>query len=140
MKLPKRLKIEAFSPLVGHRLHGMQHAQIRLYVERFPKDFRIMAMHRFQLPMKGGRPFVCKDGKLPCPAQSTLNALLYLQSKPELWANGDPGAVENLKQVFEEGLQVEWMACNTYMEWACFAESCAVQSSVQVLPHVLDTH
>ena len=113
--LPKRLRINAFSKTVGHRLSGLQTAQVKLLVERFPSDFRLMALHRFVLPMKEGLPYMAPDGMLPCPALSTIIALRYLQATPGALDNGSPRAVVKMMQaIFMDGLQVEWMEFDTF--------------------------
>ena len=71
-RLPHRLLLSAFSKTVGHRPTGLQVAQAKMFVERFPSEFREMSMQKAVLPcsMDGSRPFVAPDGSLPCPALS----------------------------------------------------------------------
>ena len=49
-RLPHRLHLTAFSTSVGHRLTGLQVAQVKLFVERFPSEFREMSMQKVVLP------------------------------------------------------------------------------------------
>ena len=54
--LPKRLLLSAFSTVVGHRAMGLQVSQAKLFVQRFPSEFRIMSLGKAVLPMKNGKP------------------------------------------------------------------------------------
>ena len=49
-KLPHRLLLSAFSKTVGHRPTGLQAAQAKMFVERFPSEFREMSMQKAALP------------------------------------------------------------------------------------------
>eukprot|EP00969_Alexandrium_andersonii_P082571 3639941-Alexandrium_andersonii.AAC.1 len=49
-------------------------AQAKLFVDRFPAEFREASMQKVALPCRKGQPFVAGDG-LPCPVLSTFNAL-----------------------------------------------------------------
>ena len=42
--------LSAFSKKVGHRPTGLQRAQARLFVERFPTEFGEMSMQKIVLP------------------------------------------------------------------------------------------
>jgi hypothetical protein len=136
--LPRRLKLAAFSKQVGHRPTGLQTAQVKLFVERFPTEFREMSMARMVLPHFEGRPFVAPDG-LPCPALSTVNALRVLESQGDAMPAGDPAARSQILKILQHGVQVEWTECRSFLEWQLQAEAAAVQASVAVAPHVVDT-
>ena len=86
---------------VGHRPTGLQAAQAKMFVERFPSEFREMSMQKAVLPcsMDGLRPFVAPDGSLPCPALSTYNALRYLQGHPEVMAKADARAKAQMETI-----------------------------------------
>ena len=64
-RLPHRLLLSAFSKTVGHRPTGLQAAQAKMFVERFPSEFREMSMQKAVLPcsMDGLRPFGAPDGR-----------------------------------------------------------------------------
>ena len=83
LKLPRRVKLSAFSTKVGHRPMGLQVAQCQLYVQRFPTEFRLIAMQKVVCGHHHGKPFVATlDGEapgLPTPALSTMNALKWLE-------------------------------------------------------------
>ena len=66
-KLAKRLSLIAFSTTIGWRPTGLNLGQARLFIERFPTEFRLGAMAKIVLPCLNGRPYVCPDGQLPCP-------------------------------------------------------------------------
>ena len=91
-RLPHRLKMSVFSKSVGHRPTGLQVAQVKLFVERFPTEFREMSMQKIVLPcdLHGQLPFVALGGGLPCPCLSTMNALRFLESRAESVANWEP--------------------------------------------------
>ena len=77
-RLPRRLLLSAFSDKVGHRPTGLQKQQAKLFVERFPTEFKEMAMQKIVLPCSKEEqplPFVTVDGLLPCPCLSTCVAL-----------------------------------------------------------------
>ena len=76
---------------------------------------------------------------MPCPCLSTLNALKYLQEKPEKMANANAGAKAQMEKIWTHGVQVEWLGCASLLEWQLHVESSSVQASVVVLPHVIDT-
>ena len=80
-QLAKRLSLNAFSTSIGWRPTGLNVGQARLFIERFPSEFRLGAMAKIVLPCQGGRPFVCPDGRLPCPFLSTCNALRLIEKK-----------------------------------------------------------
>ena len=75
-RLPMRLMLQAFSTAIGWRPTGLNVGQARLFIERFPSEFRLGAMSKIVLPCHGGRPYVCPDGKLSCPVLSTRNAFV----------------------------------------------------------------
>ena len=140
-RLPHRLRLTAFSRSVGHRPMGLQVAQVRLFTQRFPTDFREMSMQKMVLPcnVEGTLPFVAKDG-LPCPALSTVNALRWLEQKrDQLKEKGDFRAIQQIERIFNRGVQVEWIECESFLQWQLYVETSSVQASVQVAPHVLDT-
>jgi hypothetical protein len=136
--LPRRLALAAFSNKVGWRPAGLNVGQVKLFVERFPQEFRLASMGRIILPHLGGAPFVAPDGKLPCPMLSSCNALKVLQSPGKL-----DGAHSNvrleLERVFKDGLQVEWQEFPDYMSYMVYYEGAAVQGEVLVKPHIIDT-
>ena len=139
-RLPKRLLLSAFSKQVGHRPTGLQTAQVLLFTERFPTEFREVAMQKIVLPKsQEGHPFVAPDGGLPCCALSTVNALRWLESHEDKLVRGDPKAVAQIKRIHEEGVQVEWIQVSSFVEWQLHVEGAAVQASVQVGAHILDT-
>lgn len=140
-RLPHRLKLSAFSKSVGHRPMGLQVAQVRLFTQRFPTDFREMSMQKMVLPCNqdGTLPFVAQDG-LPCPALSTVNALRWLEQKRNyLKEKGEARAIQQIEKVFNKGIQVEWIECESFLQWQLHVETSSAQASVQVAPHVLDT-
>ena len=108
-RLPHRLLLSAFSSKVGHRPTGLQAAQAKMFVERFPSEFREMSMQKAVLPcnMDSSLPFVAPDGSLPCPALSTFNALRHLQGNPEAMAKAEPTAKAQMEKIFKTGVQVE---------------------------------
>ena len=206
IRLPHRLKLSAFSRSVGHRPMGLQVAQVKMFAQRFPSDFREMAMQKVVLPCNtaGTLPYVAKDG-LPCPALSTMNALRWLEQHPQQWKTSEAAA--QIQRVLTRGLQVlwsqvpkherqahkheqipnmstaqnmspcpaagprgfncvclcvlflfgglifggllsgspgtiiqvEWVECESFLQWQLHVETSSVQASVQVMPHVLDT-
>ena len=141
MRLPHRLLLSGFSTSVGHRPTGLQAAQAKLFVERFPSEFREMSMQKVVLPcsMDGSLPFVAPDGGLPCPALSTFNALRHLQGHPEAMEKAEGRAKAQMEKIFTKGVQVEWIECESFLQWQLHVETASVQSSVQVLPHIVDT-
>ena len=140
-RLPHRLLLSAFSKTVGHRPTGLQAAQAKMFVERFPSEFREMSMQKAVLPcsMDGSRPFVAPDGSLPCPALSTYNALRYLQGHPEAMAKAEARAKAQMEKIFTRGVQVEWIECASFLQWQLHVETSSVQATVQVQPHIVDT-
>ena len=48
--LAKRLNLSAFSNTVGWRPTGFNLGQARLFIERFPSEFRIGAMSKVAMP------------------------------------------------------------------------------------------
>ena len=138
-KLPKRLKLAAFSKTIGHRPTGLQIEQCKLYVKRFPKEFRLMSMGKLVLPHKENYPYICPDGHLPAPVLSTLNALRYLNNHRDDLKTGEPRAVKEIEMCLNDGVQVEWVAFNSFLEWMLYIESSSVQVSVRVHPHIVDT-
>ena len=140
-KLPHRLLLSAFSKTVGHRPTGLQPAQAKMFVERFPSEFREMSMQKVVLPcnMDNSLPFVAPDGCLPCPALSTFNALKYLQGNPKAMANADDKAKSQMEKIFTRGVQVEWIESQSFLQWQLHVESSSVQAQVQVQPHIVDT-
>ena len=78
-------------------------------------------------------------GALPCPALSTFNALKYLQAHPDLMAKAEPRAKAQMERVISKGVQVEWLECESFLQWQVHVETSSVQASVQVSPHVIDT-
>ena len=137
--LPKIISISAFSRKVGHRSMGLQVAQVRLFIQRFPSEFRLMSMGRIVLPMKDGRAYVAEDG-LPCPILSTVNAVKYLSTKydDEKTEWNSQGKAQ-LQRVLSEGLQVQWVECDSFLEWQLMCDQADTQSQVQVQTHILDT-
>ena len=140
-RLPHRLLLSAFSSSVGHRPTGLQTAQAKMFVERFPSEFREMSMQKVVLPcnMDGSLPFVAPGGALPCPALSTFNALRYLQNHPEAMAKAEPRAKAQMERIWTKGVQVEWFECESFLQWQLHVETASVQASVQVAPHIIDT-
>ena len=103
-KLPKRLILDAFSTTVGWRPTGCQFGQVKTFVQRFPKDFSLLAMGKIVLPCYEGLPYVTKDGKLPCPLLATMNAIKVIQKKNAF--EGDGQATKDLMHVLIQGVQV----------------------------------
>ena len=118
---------------------GLQIEQCKLYTKRFPREFRLAAMGRVVLPCLGKLPYVTKEGDLPSPILSTMNALRYLDLHPDQLERGDENAKKEINLVIKDGIQVEWVEFNSFLEWMLYIEGASVQSSVRVLPHVLDT-
>ena len=90
--LPTRLLLDAFSTTVGWRPGGLNSGQVCAFVDRFPREFRFMAMGRVTLPYcqwdDQKLPYVVMESgemKLPCPILSTMNALKYLAKNPDKW-------------------------------------------------------
>ena len=136
--LPRRLALSAFSNKVGWRPAGLNVAQVKLFVERLPQEFRLASMGRIILPHLKGAPYIAPDGKLPCPLLSSCNALKVLQTPGKL--DGAPKGVRvELERVFKEGLQVEWQEFPDYVSYMVYYEGAAVQGEVLVKPHILDT-
>ena len=137
--LPHRLRIGVFSTSIGHRPMGLQVAQCKLYTTRFLKEFRLASMQKFILGHLGGLPYVTPQNHIPCPALSTINALKWLEMHPETVATGEQQAVEDMRSVFDKGVQVEWKEFPSFVMWQLYCEGASLQSSVQVSPHILDT-
>ena len=135
--LPRRLSLAAFSSKVGWRPAGLNVGQVKLFVERFPQEFRLASMGRIILPHLKGAPFVAPDGKLPCPLLSSCNALKVFQ-KQHLVASSAQVQSE-LERVFQDGLQVEWQEFQDYVSYMVYYEGAAVQGEVLVKPHIIDT-
>lgn len=136
--LPRRLALAAFSNKVGWRPAGLNVGQVKLFVERFPQEFRLASMGRIILPHLKGAPFVAPDGKLPCPLLSSCNALKVLQGPGKLDGAQSKVRVE-LERVFKDGLQVEWQEFPDYVSYMVYYEGAAVQGEVLVKPHIIDT-
>ena len=82
--LPRMLDLAAFSNRVGCMPSGLNTGQVKYFVDRFPMEFRLAPLGRIILPHHNGDPFQTDDGKFPCPALSSCNALKVLQSNGEL--------------------------------------------------------
>ena len=136
--LPRRIPLAAFSNKVGWRPAGLNVGQVKLFVERFPAEFRLASMGRIILPYSNGAPFITPDGKLPCPLLATCNALKVLQSPGKL---GDAHSKTRsaLERVFQEGVQVEWQEFPDYVSYMVYYEGAAVQGEVHMKPHIIDT-
>ena len=103
-------------------------------------EFRLASLGRIIVPHLNGDPFQTDDGKLPCPALSSCNALTVLQSKGELDdSNSNRDVRLALQRVFDEGLQVEWQEFPDHMTYMVYYEGAAVQGEVLVKPHIIDT-
>ena len=89
--------------------------------------------------MDGSLPFVVPGGTLPCPALSTFNALRFLHAHPEALAKAEPRAKAQMARVCSKGVQVEWLECESFLQWQLHVETSSVQQTVQVGPHVIDT-
>ena len=146
VSLPTRVSIDAMSITVGWRLMGTQTGQVKLFVDRFPKDFSLQALGKVVLPMKGGKPYVTKDGKLPCPLLSTFNAVKVLTrngfKELEEWCgNGaaDAAAVADMRRLVDGGSQVEWKEFPSYTSYMLSIESASAQADVSLKPHLADT-
>ena len=137
--LPHRLRIGVFSTTIGHRPMGLQVAQCKLYTTRFLREFRLASMQKCILGHLGGLPYVTSENHIPCPALSTINALKWLEMHPETVATGEQQAVEDMRSVFDNGIQVEWKEFPSFLMWQLYCEGASLQSSVQVSPHILDT-
>ena len=137
--LAKRLMLGAFSTSVGWRPTGLNLGQARLFIERFPSEFRLGAMSKVVMPCCKGKAFVCPDGKLPCPFLSTCSALKVIEKKKDIAGDCDPRAWKDIQRVLEKGVQVEWVEFDDYMSYMIYCEGIAVQSDVVVKPHILDT-
>ena len=136
--LPRRLALAAFSNKVGWRPAGLNVGQVKMFVERFPQEFRLASLGRIILPHLEGAPFVAPDGKLPCPILSSCNALKVLQSPGKLDGAHSKVRLE-LGRVFKDGLQVEWQEFPDYVSYMVYYEGAAVQGEVLVKPHIIDT-
>ena len=139
LSLAKRLMLDAFSTSVGWRPTGLNLGQARLFIERFPSEFRLGAMSKVVMPCCKGKAFVCPDGKLPCPFLSTCSALKVIEKKKDIAGDCDPRAWKDIQRVLEKGVQVEWVEFDDYMSYMIYCEGIAVQSDVVVKPHILDT-
>ena len=139
--LPRRVSLGAFSKKVGWRPSGLNTGQVKYFVERFPMEFRLASLGRIIVPHLNGDPFQDDEGKLPCPALSSCNALKVLQKKRgELDdSNSNRDVRLALERVFDEGLQVEWQEFPDYMTYMVYYEGAAVQGEVLVKPHIIDT-
>ena len=136
--LPRRLGLGAFSSKFGWRPSGLNVGQVKLFVERFPQEFRLASLGRIILPHWKGSPFIAPDGKLPCPLLSSCNAIKVLQGPGKLDGAHKKVRAE-LERVFNDGLQVEWQEFADYMSYMVYYEGAAVQGEVLVKPHILDT-
>ena len=138
-KLRKRIALAMFSKTIGWRPGGLQAGQCKLYVTRFPQEFRKSAMQRIILPKKGNLPYVTPENLLPCPWLATCNALKILAMNSEWKKDADPRAVSDIEMVLEDGVQVEWVDMDSYMDYMLYCEGAAVQQAVSVAPHIVDT-
>ena len=130
--LAKRLMLGAFSTSVGWRPTGLNLGQARLFIERFPSEFRLGAMSKAVMPCCKGKAFVCPDGKLPCPFLSTCSALKLIEKKTDIAGDCDPQAWKDIQKVLEKGVQVEWVEFDDYMSYMIYCEGIAVQSDVNL--------
>ena len=91
--------------------------------------------------LDGTLPFVVPGATLtlPCPALSTFNALKFLHAHPEALAKAESRAKAQMERVISKGVQVEWLECESFLQWQLHVETSSVQQSVQVAPHVIDT-
>ena len=48
-------------------------------------------------------------------------------------------AVAELEKIFCNGVQVEWLEFDNFLSWQLYCEAGAIQTSVQVTAHVIDT-
>ena len=121
-QLAKRLMLQAFSTMIGWRPTGLNVGQARLFIERFPSEFRIGAMSKIILPCHGWQPYVCPDGKLPCPCLSTCTALRMIEKRKVDIPRGkfDPMASKEIVRVISKGVQVEWMEFEGYISYMLF--------------------
>ena len=80
-------------------------------------EFRLASLGRIIVPHFKSDPFQDNQGKLPCPALSSCNALKLLQMKRNELddSNSNRDARLALERVFDEGLQVEWLEFQAYM-------------------------
>ena len=62
--LPRRFSLAAFSNKFGWRPGGLNVGQVKLFVERFPQEFRLASLGRIILPHVQGAPFIAPDGNL----------------------------------------------------------------------------
>ena len=117
----------------------MNSGQVRLFIERFPTEFRLGAMAKVVLPHRQGVPFVAPGDKLPCPFLSTCNALKALEKSPDKMKAAEARAIKDMQTVFNTGVQVEWVEFEDYVDFMIYYEGVAVQGDVVVKPHILDT-
>ncbi len=72
--------------------------------------------------------------------RSTLNALKALQSaSAEEQRSWDARALREMKQIWEGGIQVEWVHFSSFLEWMIYSEEASAQTALSMLPHVVDT-
>ena len=112
-KLAKGLSLIAFSTMIRWRPTGLNVGQARLFIERFPSEFRLGAIPKVVLPCQGGRAFFCPDGRLPCPFLSTCNALRMLEKNKadqsqgaQASLQGDPQAWKDIDRVLDRAFKL----------------------------------
>ena len=138
--LPRRVPLKAFSKQVTWRPAGPQVGQARLLAQRFPREFRIAAMQQIILPMCDGKPYLTAEGELPCPFMSTCTAIMYnCQGETKQAPEDDPQAWVEMKQIFQNGVQVEWQENKSYLEYMLRQEQASTQTEVSLKTHVVDT-
>ena len=58
------------------------------------------------------------DDGLPNPLLSTLNAIKYLMTRYDDDTLGwNAQALSQLRRVVDEGVQVQWMECDSFLSW-----------------------
>lgn len=115
--LPKRLHVKAFSLTVSSRLSGPRPGALKELAEVFQQNFSKAALPRFVLPMRDGDPFVA-----PQDGRAVVGAILHLAPQFQETETLSPQQKE-LLDVYENGIQCEWLECGSFLEWVTYMES-----------------
>ena len=62
-----------------------------------------------------------------------------MHAHPEALAKTESRAKAQMARVISKGVQVEWLECESFLQWQLHVETSSVQQTVQVGPHVIDT-
>lgn len=83
-------------------------------------------MPKIILPMRDGVPFVAaQDGCLPNPAWAVIGAIRHLGQQWESQETTEILAPQKMElmDIYENGVQVEWLEFGSSLEWVTYMES-----------------